>query len=56
MFTKKHFEAIAKLIKESNAETKYGVAQDLAELFSEDNPRFDGARFFKACGILLESA
>lgn len=56
MFTKQHFEALAKLIKNSDAKSKYKIAQDLTKLFSEDNPRFESKRFLKACGLLLESA
>ncbi len=56
MFTKQHFVAIAKLLKESNAQTKYQIAQDLAKLFEEDNERFSSEKFFKACGITLGSA
>ncbi len=56
MFTKRHFVAIAKLIKESNAEGKAELAQDLAELFSEDNDRFNVSKFYKACGLTLGSA
>ena len=50
-FTKQHFEAIAKLIKTSDAQTKYEFALDLAKLFSEDNEKFQVKKFFKACGI-----
>ena len=53
MFTKQHFIALAKLIKETDAKTKYEIAQDMAKLFSEDNPRFDSKKFFKASGLLL---
>lgn len=53
MFTKKHFEALAKLIKESDANSKYQIAQDMAKLFSEDNDRFNVSKFYKACGIIL---
>ncbi len=51
MFSKQHFQAIAQLLKESNATSKYEIAQDLAKLFSEDNDRFNVKKFFKACGI-----
>lgn len=51
MFTKRHFEAIAKLIKQSDADSKTVIAQDMAKLFKEDNPRFNTDRFYKACGI-----
>ena len=52
-FSKQHFEALAKLIRESDAKTKYELAQDMAKLFSEDNERFSFKRFAKACGITL---
>ena len=55
MFTKQHFEALAKLIKTSEAKSKYEIAQDMAKLFSEDNDRFNVSKFYKACGILLET-
>jgi hypothetical protein len=56
MFTKRHFQAIADTIKNSDTESKAQLAQDLAELFQEDNPRFDSAKFFRACGINARSA
>lgn len=28
-----------------------GVAQDIADIFAADNPRFDRERFLQACGI-----
>ena len=54
MFTKRHFEAIATLIKNSDSQTKYEIAQDLAKLFQNDNDRFNGSKFFKACGITIK--
>lgn len=54
MFTKRHFEALAKLIKESDAITKYELAQDMAKLFQKDNERFQVGRFFKACGLTIK--
>jgi hypothetical protein len=54
-FTKSHFEQIAKLLKTTNANNKYEIAQDMAKLFQESNPRFEAKRFFKACGLLIES-
>jgi hypothetical protein len=53
MFTKQHFIALAKLIKESDATTKYQIAQDLAKLFQEDNNRFSVSKFYKACGLTI---
>ena len=31
--------------------TAKGLASDLADVLKADNPRFDRARFLKACGI-----
>jgi hypothetical protein len=56
MFTKQHFEALAKLIKTSDAKTKFEIAQDMAKLFSEDNERFNVQKFFKACGLTVGGA
>jgi hypothetical protein len=56
MFTKQHFQALAKLIKESDANSKYQLAQDMAKLFSEDNEKFNVKKFFSACGITQGSA
>ena len=51
MFTKQHFIALAKFVKESNLENKTQLAENLAKLFSADNEKFNSAKFFKACGI-----
>lgn len=56
MFTKQHFIALAKLIKETDASNKYQLAQDLAKLFSEDKEKINSAKFFKACGLTLGCA
>lgn len=50
-FSKRHFKAIADVIAHSTAQNKYEVAQDLAKMFQDDNPRFDYARFYRAVGI-----
>lgn len=51
-FTKKHYEAIAKAISESHevaANSRLSLFTDkVCELFQEDNPRFDVARFRQA--------
>lgn len=62
--TKKHYEAIAKVIKQNlppencfttNASIAYStlttIAEELAELFAQDNPRFQRIKFLVACGI-----
>jgi hypothetical protein len=55
MFSKRHYEKIAQLIKNSDAKTKYELAQDLAKLFQADNPRFSFKRFAQAVGITTET-
>lgn len=63
MMSRKHYEAIAKVIRtrrvwSQNAfypqpietATIDAIAHDLAETFKGDNPRFQNARFLKACG------
>lgn len=57
--TKKHFEAIAVLLRSQKAQARTSDenvtvcvrAAQLADLFQSENPRFDRARFLKACGV-----
>ena len=49
MFTKRHYEAIAKILKEEK--TKDELVLAFADLFTEDNPLFDKWKFAVACGI-----
>jgi len=50
--TKKHFQAIADAIKPySESRVAMDIAKTLAKVFHDDNPRFQRARFLKACGI-----
>ena len=62
--TRKHFEAIARIISLragfdlSTVEYDAGynmavsrVASDIADYFETENPRFNRARFLKACGV-----
>ena len=53
--TKKHYEAIANIMKGyiPNAKSKSFkyIAEDLADYFAQDNPKFDRERFLNACGI-----
>lgn len=63
MFTKQHYEAIAKIIKQEiewsesyqtegvRTNTCKHIALDLAQYFESDNPRFDRKRFLEACGV-----
>jgi hypothetical protein len=59
-FTRRHYTAIADAIDGERARfndegaCRFGVecvAEALAALFTEDNARFDRARFLSACGI-----
>ena len=53
--TKKHFKAIASIIKDSNTPysrnkiNKDKLVNDLCYVFSAMNPRFDKQRFVDAC-------
>ena len=49
MMTRKHYEKVAEIVKEATTRAKF--AKELAEMFAEDNPRFDEARFYIACGV-----
>lgn len=56
MFTKKHFESIARVMRVHQRDTADPVrlecmANDFADLFANSNPRFDRARFMAACGF-----
>jgi len=47
IMTKKHFEAIAKILKAQNA--NLALVMELAAYFEFTNPNFDAERFVKAC-------
>lgn len=56
--TKKHYEAIAKILHQSvqyDFEGDYGlttkVVNELADYFEQENPKFNRERFLQACGI-----
>lgn len=50
MITKKTFIKIAATVaEEKKPETRFKWACLMADLFAEDNPRFDRERFMKAC-------
>lgn len=60
MFTKKHYEAIAECVRKAREEanddpvilcgTGY-VYSNMRDLFTHDNPLFDGERFAQASGM-----
>jgi hypothetical protein len=58
--TKRHFEAIAKILKSAREDAiaigetplqTSDVALGMADYFANENPRFDRARFLTACGL-----
>lgn len=50
--TKKNYELIARVLHESiRVGGEQQIAYDLADAFAEENPRFNTARFLKACGL-----
>lgn len=52
MFTKKHFKAIAEVIRNAKAlNTPDDIAHAFAAMLAKQNPRFDLARFLTACGV-----
>lgn len=58
--TRKDYVAIAEAIAAARARASIGgkkaidaVAVELAKVFEADNPRFDAARFVKACNVNL---
>jgi hypothetical protein len=51
MYTKRHFENIAKLIKNSKSTTILEFFAELINEFKKDNPKFKMARFLKASGL-----
>jgi hypothetical protein len=57
--SKKHYEAVAAMLKRrglaegaSGARAVREVARELADLYAEDNPRFDRDRFLEAAGFV----
>lgn len=65
MFQRRHYIAIAEVLREGITEGYYGagdccheslarLAQDFATILKADNPNFCATRFFEACGIAEE--
>lgn len=53
MFERRHYEAIAELIREHvglGDMERLRLAEDFADRLARDNPRFDRSRFLKASG------
>jgi hypothetical protein len=52
MTTRKHFIAAANAVSKINCLTdRRKTAEHHAQIFAQDNPRFDKARFMLACGV-----
>ena len=56
IFTRLHYQTIAETLSRYRefAQNSYevrGVIQELASMFSADNPNFNRERFLKACGM-----
>jgi len=47
-FSKQHYNAVAKILKESR--NVRDVVYKLADMFESDNPKFDKENYIKACG------
>ena len=59
IFTKKHYESIAKMIHDIYLPSQLprdggNVIYYLADLFAEDNPNFNRGKFYSACGEEIE--
>lgn len=55
MLTRKHFRAAAELVRELMPEHRVIMANQYVKLFASQNPRFDRAKFLKACGLENEN-
>lgn len=59
MMQRRHYELIARIIREEQASSKSqlakaaikNIARSFAEELASDNPNFDRSRFFEACGL-----
>ena len=49
--TRKHFVEIAKIVSNTPESTREALALDFVRMLQAKNPRFDAARFLKACGV-----
>jgi hypothetical protein len=51
-WAKRDYEQVAKIITRCpDPDSVRAMAADFAQMFAEDNPRFDSARFATACGL-----
>ena len=47
----RHFATIAAIIREAHVADQEGMAHHFARLLRGTNPKFDRARFLRACGL-----
>ena len=55
--TRKNYEQIAKILKESEPSTDLGlriVVFKMADMFKAENPSFIHEKFYEACGLTTE--
>ena len=57
MLTRQHFEAVAQVLKAypkgAPTASQAKLAEAVADMFAQDNPRFERGRFLTACGVWL---
>ena len=57
MLTRQHFEAVAQVLKAypkgAPTASQAKLAEAVADMVEQDNPRFERGRFLKACGVWL---
>ena len=51
MYTKQHFEDLAKFLRSTQATTKTEMIKALTDHFKADNPKFKTEKFLKAVGV-----
>jgi hypothetical protein len=52
MMTRKHFKMVAEIIQKiENLEDRRTMTEKHAAIFARENPRFNGKKFFQACGV-----
>ena len=50
MFSKQHYEAIANIInRHTDSISKHDLTRELADMFGEDNEKFDREKFLVVC-------
>ena len=54
-FSRQHYEAIAKIIKDTPGDRiKEHLCDEFVKLFKKDNSRFDEVRFREACDVKVK--